>query len=162
MCLNCVHPKTKKILWKNQNNFWRNWSTTSVIFDYPSNHHMPKKSQGKTFDSIDKGKMKQLLLVYGLSKETVTAIMMLYKKSKAMFHSPDSDTNFFNIVARGLQGDTLAPYMLIICLGSILQMLIELIKENGFALKNAWSRHRLYRWFHASGKYTCPGRNPAT
>ena len=36
----------------------------------------------KTFDSIHRGKMEQILLTYGLSKETVTAIMMLYRNTK--------------------------------------------------------------------------------
>ena len=33
------------------------------------------------FDSIHRGKMKQILLAYDLSKETVTAIMILYKNT---------------------------------------------------------------------------------
>ena len=41
--------------------------------------------------------------------------MMLYKNTKAMLRSPDGDTDFFNIVAKVLQGDTLAPYLFIIC-----------------------------------------------
>ena len=32
----------------------------------------------KAFDSIHSGKMEQILLAYGLPKETITAIMMLY------------------------------------------------------------------------------------
>ena len=32
--------------------------------------------------------------------------MMLYKNMKAMDHSPDRDTDFFNIVAGVLQEDT--------------------------------------------------------
>ena len=31
---------------------------------------------------------------------------MLYKNMKLMVHSPDGNTNFFNIVAGILQGDT--------------------------------------------------------
>ena len=31
------------------------------------------------FDSIHREKMEQILVAYGLLKETVTAIMMLYK-----------------------------------------------------------------------------------
>ena len=34
----------------------------------------------ETFDSIHKGKMEQIFPAYGLPKETVTAIMMLYEK----------------------------------------------------------------------------------
>ena len=58
--------------------------------------------------------------------------MILYKNTKAMVHSADGDTDFFNIVAGILQGDTLAQYSLIICLDYILQTSIDLIKENGF------------------------------
>ena len=36
----------------------------------------------KTFDSTHRGKMEQILLAYRLLKETVTAIMMLYKTWK--------------------------------------------------------------------------------
>ena len=38
--------------------------------------------------------MEQILLAYGFLKETVTAIMILYKSMKAMVHSTDSDSNF--------------------------------------------------------------------
>ena len=91
----------------------------------------------KVFDSIHRGRMKLILLAYSLPKETVTAIMMLFKKMKAMVHSPASNINFFNIVARVLQGDMLALYLFIICL----KTQIDLIKENSFTLKKAKSRN---------------------
>ena len=50
-------------------------------------------------------------------------------------HSPDGDTEYFNIVAGVLQGDTLAPYLFIICLDYVLRTSIDKIKENGFELK---------------------------
>ena len=50
----------------------------------------------KVFHSIHRGKMEQILQTYCLPKETVTAIMMLYKNTKVMVHSPNGDTNFFN------------------------------------------------------------------
>ena len=62
----------------------------------------------KAFDSIHRGKMEQILLAYGLPKQTVTAIMMLYRNTKVKVHSSDGDTDYFNIVASVLQGDTLA------------------------------------------------------
>ena len=52
----------------------------------------------KLFDSIYRGKIEQILLTYGLFKETVTAIMILYKNAKTKVHSPDGDTDFFDIV----------------------------------------------------------------
>ena len=45
------------------------------------------------------GKMEQILLAYGLLKETVIAIMMLYKNTKIKVCSPDGDTDYFDIVA---------------------------------------------------------------
>ena len=88
---NCIEPKIENILRKNQNNFRRNRSTTSQIltirrilkgvwaknleatilfFDFT-----------KAFDSIFSGKMEQILLTYSLPKETIVAIMMLYRNT---------------------------------------------------------------------------------
>ena len=60
--------------------------------------------------------MEQIQLAYGLLKDIVTAIMILYKNMKAMVHSSDGDTDFFNIVAGVLPEDTLLLCMFIICL----------------------------------------------
>ena len=89
----------------------------------------------KAFDSIHRRNMEQILLAYGLPKETATAIMMLYKDTKAMVRSPDGDTDFFDIATGVLQGDTLAPYIFIICLDSMYS-----IKEKGLTLRNARSK----------------------
>ena len=62
----------------------------------------------KAFDSTHRGKMEQILLPYGMPKETVAAIMILYRNNKVKVHSPDGDTEYFDIVAGVLQGDTLA------------------------------------------------------
>ena len=88
-----------------------------------------KKPRGdtiKAFDSMHRAKMEQILLTYGLPKETVTAIMMLYKNTKVKVHSPYGDTDFFDIVAGMQQEDILAPYQFIICLDYVLQTLIDL------------------------------------
>ena len=53
---------------------------------------------------------------------------------------PDGDTEYFDIVAGVLQGDTLAPYLFIICLDNMLRTLIDKIKENGFELTKKRSR----------------------
>ena len=80
--------------------------------------------------------MEQIIPAYGLPKETVTAIRMLYKKMKIKFDSPDGDTNFFEIIAGILQGNTLAPYLFLICPDYALRTSIDLIKENDFTQKN--------------------------
>ena len=53
---------------------------------------------------------------------------------------PDGDTEYFDIVAGELQGETLAPYLFIICLDFVLRTSIDKIKENGFELTKKRSR----------------------
>ena len=60
--------------------------------------------------------MKEILSAYGIPKETVDAIIILYQDTRFMVCSPHEDTDLFDISAGVLQGDTLAPYILIICL----------------------------------------------
>ena len=84
--------------------------------------------------------MEQILLAYGLPKETVAAIMILYKNTKVKVRSPDGDTEYFDIVAGVLQGDTLAPYLFIICLDYGLRASIDKIRENGFELTKKRSK----------------------
>ncbi len=52
--------------------------------------------------------MEQILLAYGLPEETVAAIMIIYRNTKVKVRSPDGETEYFDIVAAVLQGDTLA------------------------------------------------------
>ena len=84
--------------------------------------------------------MEQILLTYGIPKETVAAITILYRNTKVKIRSPDGDTEYFDIVAGVLQGDTLAPYIFIICLHYVLRTSIDKIKENGFELTKKRSR----------------------
>ena len=84
--------------------------------------------------------MEQILLVYGLPKETVAAIMILYRNTKVKVHSPDGDTEYFDIVVGVLQGDMLAPYLFIICLDYMLGTSIDKIRENSFELTKKRSR----------------------
>ena len=60
---------------------------------------------------------------------------MVYKDMKAMVHSPNGDSDFFEIVTGVLEGDILAPFLFIICLDYRRGTLMDLIKENGFSLK---------------------------
>ena len=83
--------------------------------------------------------MERILLAHGLHKETVAAI---YKNTKVKVRSPDGNIDYFDIVAGLLQGDTLAPYLFIICLNYVIRTFIDLMKENGFHL--AKERRRRY------------------
>ena len=106
-----------------------NLNTTLVLIDF-----------FKVFDSICKGKMEQILLAYGLLKEIVTTLMMLYKNMKAMVYTPDEDRDFFDIIVGILQGDALASYMFIFCQDNIVWTSIDLIEKNGFTLKKTRKR----------------------
>ena len=63
-----------------------------------------------------------------------------YKNTKVKVCSLDGDTDYFDIIAGVLQGDTLAPYLFIICLDYVLRTSINKIKENGFKLTKERSR----------------------
>ena len=84
--------------------------------------------------------MEQIQLAYGLPKETVAAIMILYRNTKVKVRSPDGDTDYFDIVAGVLQGDRLSPHLFIICLDYVLRTSIDNIRENGFMLTKKRSR----------------------
>ena len=66
--------------------------------------------------------------------------MILYRNTKVKVRSTDGDTEYFDIVAGVLQGDTLAPYLFIICLDYVLRTSIDKIRENGFDLTKKRSR----------------------
>ena len=144
---NCIETKIDNILRKNQNGFRRNRSTTSKILTIRRilEGVWAKNLQAtlifvdftKAFDSIHRGKMEQILLAYGIPKETVA---ILYRNTKVKVRSPDGDTEYFNIVARVLQGDTLAPYLFIIFLDYVLRTSIDKIRENGSKLTKKRSR----------------------
>ena len=147
---NCIIPQIDKILRKNQNGFRRNRSMTSQILNIRRilEGVRAKNLQTtllfvdftKAFDSIHRGKLEQILLAYGLPEETVAAIMILDRNTKVKVRSPDGDTEYFDIVAGVLQGDTLAPYLFIICLDYVLRTSIDNIRENGFVLTKKRSR----------------------
>ena len=87
---NCIDPKIGKIgrtkmafgeIDPHHHKFWlsnsrcscKNLEVTLLFVNF-----------SKAFDSIHRGKMEQILLTYDLPKETITAIMMPYKKHKSL------------------------------------------------------------------------------
>ena len=72
--------------------------------------------------------MEQIPLAYGLTKETTTAPIILHKNTKSMVRSPDSDTNFFDIITGIFQRDASAPFLFIIYLDFELGTSIDLMK----------------------------------
>ena len=66
--------------------------------------------------------------------------MILYRNTRVKVRLPDGDTEYFDIVAGVLQGDTLAPYLFIICLDYVLRTSIDKIREKGFELTKKRSK----------------------
>ena len=85
--INHIEPKIDNILWKNQNGFQRNRSTTTQILTIRRILAVVRAKNlqatilfvdfTKAFDSIHRGKMEQILLAYGIPKETIAAITIL-------------------------------------------------------------------------------------
>ena len=64
---------------------------------------------------------------------------MLYRNTKVKVHSPNGD-RLLRHCSSVLQGDTLAPYLFIICLDYVLRTSIDKMKGNGFKLIKEISR----------------------
>ena len=48
----------------------------------------------KAFDSIRSEKIKQILVANGLPRETIAALMVLYKNTKVKARTPNGDTDY--------------------------------------------------------------------
>ena len=102
MLLNRIRQEIDPILRKNQNGFRQNRSTTGQILtirriiEGVRSKNIPATlffvDYAKAFDSIHRGKMKNILSTYVIPTETVEAIMILYQETRSMVRSPDGDT----------------------------------------------------------------------
>ena len=64
--------------------------------------------------------------------------MISYINTKCKVRSPDGDTDYFDITAGVLQGDTLAPFLFIVCLDYVLRKSMNI--NLGFTLEVKKSR----------------------
>lgn len=81
---------------------------------------------------------------FQIPEETIAAIIILYKNTKAMVCSFDGDTGFFNVLVEVLQGDSVAIF--IISLGYVLRTSVRTsvdpLNEIDFTLEK--SRRTIY------------------
>ena len=131
LILNRCRPHIEPLLRPNQNGFRAERSTTSHILA------LRRLIEGindknlacvitfidfkKAFDSVHRGKMLKILRAYGIPDIIVQAISVMYSNTKAVVLSPDGETDAFQIQAGVLQGDTLAPYLLVIVLDYVMR-----------------------------------------
>ena len=89
----------------------------------------------KAFDSVHRGVMLKILKAYGIPLQLIQIISKLYEGTRARVISPDGETDYFNIVAGVLQGDTLAPYLFAIIVDYLMRNAIHGKEEElGFIL----------------------------
>ena len=151
MLLNRIQPKLDPHLRPNQNGFRPGRSTTSHILALRRIIEGVKRNNlkavilfvdfSKAFDSIHRGKMMKILKAYGIPEQLVSAISLLYEKTRAKVLSPDGETDYFEILAGVLQGDTLAPYLFAIVIDYVMRRAVgDRAHELGFTLHPRKSR----------------------
>ena len=84
--------------------------------------------------------MLAILRAYGIPERLVRSIGALYQNTTSTVRTPDGDSDFFEVLAGVLQGDTLAPYLFVIVLDYVLRTSIDSNSELGFTLKQRQSR----------------------
>ena len=151
MLLNRIQPQLDPHLRHNQNGFRPHRSTTSHILALRRIIEGVKRNHlkatllfvdfSKAFDSIHRGKMIKILRAYGIPEQIVLVISKLYEGTRAKVLSPDGETEYFNILAGVLQGDTLAPFLFAIVIDYVMRKAVNGKEaELGFTLHCRKSR----------------------
>ena len=82
----------------------------------------------------------KILQAYLIPQKIVDLISLLYTNTRAQVFTSDGATEFFEIVAGVLQGDTLAPYLFIIVVDYCMRLVMEKYPYSGFTVPPANSR----------------------
>ena len=151
MLLLRIQPKLDSHLRPNQNGFRPKRSTTAHILALRRIIEGVKRKHlkaailfvdfSKAFDSVHRGMMLKILKAYGIPDQLIQAIGKLYEGTRAKVISPDGETDYFNILAGVLQGDTLAPYLFAIVVDYLMRKAISGNEDElGFTLHPRKSR----------------------
>ena len=151
MILNRIRPAIDPLLRPNQNGFRPGRSTVSHILalrrliegvkEFNLTAVLVFVDFKKAFDSIHRGRMFKILKAYGIPERLVNVIKLMYSNTRARVLTPEGETEFFNIIAGVLQGDTLAPLLFVIVLDYVMrQALNGKVEELGFYLDRKRSR----------------------
>ena len=151
MILNRIQPMIDSHLRPNQNGFRPGRTTTAHILalrrviEGVKSHNQKAiilyVDFKKAFDSIHRPTMMQILKAYCVPPRLLSAIEKMYENTRAKVITPDGETDFFQIKAGVLQGDTLAPYLFAIVLDHVLRKtFLGRESELGFKLQRQRSR----------------------
>ena len=131
MILNRIQPMIDSHLRPNQNGFRPGRTTTAHILalrrviEGVKSHNQKAiilyVDFKKAFDSIHRPTMMQILKAYCVPPRLLSAKEKMYENARAKVITPDGETDFFQIKAGVLQGDTLAPYLFAIVLDHVLR-----------------------------------------
>ena len=145
LILNRLFPALNPILRRNQNGFRKDRSTPSQILSLRRIvEEMLNANKDftivfvdfmKAFDSINREVLFEILALYGIPERIIKAIKALYTNTKSRGITPDGETDFFDIVAGVLQGDTLAPFLFILVLDYVLRISMDENNTKGLLLK---------------------------
>ena len=123
MILNCLRPIVYPLLSGNQSGFRPGRTIVAKVFALRRMIKEVSKNKlpavlvyidfKKAFDSINHQTMFNILKAYGVPPRMLDAIELCYQNLKAKVVSPDGDTDIFKIYAGVMQGDTLAPFLVV-------------------------------------------------
>ena len=97
----------------------------------------------KAFASINRDKIFNVLLAYGIPSQIVKGMKELYLNTMAQVVTKDDNTNFFLIIAGVQQDHTLAPYLFITVLDYVMRITMAKDDNFGITLHQQRGRHCL-------------------
>lgn len=68
--------------------------------------------------------MLKIFLAYGIPPEIGNAVRVMYENTSALVMTTEGNTGVFPIDTGSLQGDPLAPFLFVICLGYVIRSAI--------------------------------------
>ena len=151
MILNRMKSSLERVLRRHQNGFRPGRSTSSHILSLrrilegATAKNLPAVMTfidfRKAFDSVHRGILMKILRAYGIPDKLVDLIEKTYTDTLAKVMTPEGLTEAFKILARVLQGDTLAPYLFIIVVDYIMRTAMSNLEEPvGFTIRPRQSR----------------------
>ena len=148
MILSHIRPHIDPLLQTNQNGFSQRRSTVSVmltlccVIEEVKEHNLSAiltfVDFKETFGSINRDKMFNMLLAYGILSKIIDGIKGLYLDTMAQVVTEDGNTNFFPIIAGVQWSRTLVLYLFIIILDYIMR--ITMAKYDNFGITLHWQR----------------------